>query len=284
MKRVFFLVFFTFSFLLSGQIEKKSLFWEIRNPSNNQISYLFGTMHVMDEESFFLPKKLLLLLAKSEALCMEVNSLNNAELSPNKLILEKGSFNDIFSERELDTIHQWASEYLLMNVKQFDENFKQAKPFLVLQFILQNSLPEYTKSQELELENKAKLKDIELLGLETIDQQLKLFDDLTSFEQKNMILDALRNQDKAKNEFNELQKLYLLQNLDSLYSFIQKDNSLPNSRVFLEERNIRWISLMKNMISKQKVFFAVGAAHLAGPEGLIELLIKEGYELNAIKL
>ncbi|MEY3126784.1 MAG: hypothetical protein RL273_946, partial [Bacteroidota bacterium] len=92
MKRFFFLVFFTFSFLLSAQIEKKSLLWEIRNPFNNQISYLFGTMHIMDEESFFLPKKLLLLLAKSEALCMEINSLNNAELSPNKLILEKGSF------------------------------------------------------------------------------------------------------------------------------------------------------------------------------------------------
>ena len=67
-----------------------------------------------------------------------------------------------------------------------------------------------------------------------------------------MILDALRNQDKAKLEFKELEKLYLLQNLDSLYSFIQKDNSLPNSRLFLEERNIRWISLMKNMMSKQK--------------------------------
>lgn len=49
----------------------------------------------MDEESF-LPKKLLLLLNKSEALCMEINSLNNAELSPNKLILEKGSFQDFF--------------------------------------------------------------------------------------------------------------------------------------------------------------------------------------------
>ena len=238
----------------------------------------------MDQESFFFPKKLGGLLSKSEALCMEISSINNNNLSPTQLILEKGSFNDFFSEKELDTINQWASEYLLMNVKQFDENFKQAKPFLVLQFILQNSLPENTKSQESELENKAKLKDIELLGLETIDQQLKLFDDLTSFEQKNMILDALRNQDKAKLEFNELQKLYLLQNLDSLYSFIQKDNSLPNSRIFLEERNIRWISLMKNMMSKQKVFFAVGAAHLAGPEGLIELLIKEGYQLSAIKL
>jgi uncharacterized protein YbaP (TraB family) len=34
----------------------------------------------------------------------------------------------------------------------------------------------------------------------------------------------------------------------------------------------------------QSVFFAVGAAHLAGPEGVIELLIKEGYQLTPIKL
>ena len=67
-------------------------------------------MHIMYEESFFLPKKLLLLLAKSEALCMEINALNNAELSPNKLILEKGRFQDFFSEKELDTIYKWASE------------------------------------------------------------------------------------------------------------------------------------------------------------------------------
>ena len=284
MKRFTLFLLFTIPFLSQAQIVKESLLWEISNPSNNQKSYLFGTMHIMDQESFFFPKKLGFLLSKSEALCMEISSINNKNLSPNQLILEKGSFQDFFSEKELDTIHQWASEELLMKVEQFDENFKQAKPFLVLQFILQNSLPEYTKSQELELEKQAKQKDIPLLGLETVEEQLKLFDNLTSLDQTKMVLDALRNRDKAKNEFNELQKLYLLQNLDSLYSFIQKDNSLPNSRIFLEERNIRWISLMKNMMSKQKVFFAVGAAHLAGPEGLIELLINEGYELNAIKL
>lgn len=284
MKRFTLFLLFTFPFLFLAQIEKKSLLWEISNPSNNQKSYLFGTMHIMDEESFFFPKKLGQLLAKSEALCMEISSISNNNLSPTQLILEKGSFQDFFSEKELDTIHQWASEDLLMEVKQFDENFKQAKPFLVLQFILQNSLPENIKSQESELEKQAKQKDIPLLGLETVDEQLKLFDNLTSVDQKKMVLAALRNRDKAKNEFNELQKLYLLQNLDSLYSFIQKDNSLPNSRIFLEDRNIHWISLMKNMMSKQNVFFAVGAAHLTGPEGLIELLMKEGYQLKAIKL
>ena len=54
-------------------------------------------------------------LAKSEALCMEINSLNNAELSPNKLILEKGSFNDIFSEKELAKFVSSCSHYYFLS-------------------------------------------------------------------------------------------------------------------------------------------------------------------------
>ncbi len=277
-----------FLFLLpqsfSSQVKKNSLLWEITSPNSNQKSYLFGTMHIMDEESFFLPKKIQSYLRSSTALCMEIDAVSSANLSPSQLTLEKGSFNDFFSEKERDSIHLWARDKLLMNAQQFDENFEKAKPFLVLQFILQNSLPENPKAQELKLEELAKKKNLRILGLETIDQQIKLFDNLSTFDQKTMLMDALRNQEKAKEEFKELQVLYLSQNLDSLHSFISKDNSLPNSRVFLEERNIRWIPFIKEMIKTQKVFIAVGAAHLPGPEGLIELLISEGYELKAVKL
>jgi uncharacterized protein len=266
------------------QVEKNSLLWEITNPKSDQKSYLFGTMHIMDQASFFLPKKIESLLGKSAALCMEINSLSSEDFLPNQLLLENGSFNNFFSKEECDSIYLWANEKLLMTAKQFDENFEKAKPFLVLQFILQNSLPENPKAQEVEIETYAKKKDLIILGFETIDEQLKLFDNLSSFEQKTMIMQALRNQEKAKQEFKELQSLYLSQNLDSLYSYIRKDSSLPNSRVFLEDRNLRWIPLIKEMIENQKVFIAVGAAHLPGKEGLIELLIKEGYELKAVKL
>lgn len=279
-----FISFFILPIVFTAQVEKKSLLWEITDRNSNLKSYLFGTMHIMDEESFFLPLKVKSILGKTSALCMEISAISAANLSPRQLILEKGSFNDFFSEKERDTIHLWASEKLLMNVQQFNENFEKAKPFLVLQFILQNSLPQNPKSQELELDATAKKKKLLVLGLETVEEQLKLFDNLSIFDQKTMIMGALRNQEKAKKEFKDLQVLYLSQNLDSLYSFITKDSSPPNSRIFLEERNIRWIPFIKAMIKTQKVFIAVGAAHLPGPEGLIELLIKEGYELKAVRL
>jgi uncharacterized protein YbaP (TraB family) len=91
---------------------------------------------------------------------------------------------------------------------------------------------------------------------------------------------------EAKNSFEQMQQIYLTQNLDNLYTFMKKESDSPiaNSRVFLENRNQNWIPQMEKMMESKSVFFAVGAAHLAGPEGVIELLIKKGFTLTPIKL
>jgi hypothetical protein len=52
----------------------------------------------------------------------------------------------------------------------------------------------------------------------------------------------------------------------------------------LDDRNKKWIPKMMEMMKKDKVFFAVGAGHLCGTNGLIALLQEEGYTLKAIKL
>jgi uncharacterized protein YbaP (TraB family) len=64
----------------------------------------------------------------------------------------------------------------------------------------------------------------------------------------------------------------------------ESDSPIASSRAFLEDRNQRWIPKMTELMQDKSVFFAVGAAHLAGPEGVIELLIKKGYTLTPIKL
>ena len=41
---------------------------------------------------------------------------------------------------------------------------------------------------------------------------------------------------------------------------------------------------MMALMKKKSVFFAVGAAHLCGEDGLIELLTKKGYRVEGIEL
>lgn len=269
-----------------AQVPKNTLLWEVKSKDEKITSYIYGTMHLMDAKLFYFPKKLEKLLLKSDMLCMEIANLNDPNLSPDALLMTDENLADYFNNEQLDSIYNWSERTLLMNREQFLTNFNKAKPFLLMQFILQSSLPQDSKSYEKEFENLALKNKISIKGLESVTEQLNLFTSFSKTEQTEMVMSSLRDEANAKSDFEHIQEIYLTQNIDSLYSFIKNENqlSITNSRVFLENRNQNWIPQMEKMIVNKSVFFAVGAAHLAGPEGLIELLIQKDYSLTPIKL
>jgi uncharacterized protein YbaP (TraB family) len=266
-----------------SQIEKKSLLWEVKNKEGKTCSYLFGTIHAIEERKFYFPKKLEKIASKCDAICLEISDLTANAPSMDKLIMTDKSLGEIFTKSQLDSVYQWAEKYLLMKPKQFDENFGQVKPFLLLQFILKSSLPESTKSYELVFEEQAKKNKQKVLGLETVDFQLNLFDKMPISEQVKMVMETLKEEENAKKKFEEMQQIYLEQDLDRLYR-LTKDESTSFNRSFLEDRNIDWIPKIENISKDKVVFIAVGAAHLAGSEGVIELLMKKGFQVLPIKL
>ncbi len=270
-----------------GQVTKNALLWEVKSKDGKTTSYLYGTMHLMDADLFYFPKKLEKLLLKSDVLCMEISNVKDSDLSPDALFLKNDeTLTDYFSNAQMDSIYRWAEKSMLMNKEQFNTNFSKAKPFLLLQFLLQSSLPENNKSYEKEFEDLATKNKKSHVGLESVTEQLNLFSGLTKKEQVEMVMSSLRDEANAKSSFEEMQKIYLTQNLDDLYAFVKKESDSPinSSRAFLEDRNQKWIPVMIEMMEIKSVFFAVGAAHLAGPEGVIELLLKKGYTLTPIKL
>jgi uncharacterized protein YbaP (TraB family) len=281
-----FILLFALLFLhasIFSQLEKKSLLWEVKTKEGKTCSYLFGTIHAIDETKFYFPKKLEKIASKCDAVCLEIAGISSNPPSVEKLMMTDKSLQDLFTKSQMDSIHYWAERFLLMKPNQFDANFGQAKPFLLLQFILKTSLPENIKSYELVLEETAKKNNQELLGFETVDFQLSLFDQMSLDEQVRMLMESLRDEKNAKNKFEEMQQVYLEQDLDRLYS-ITKDETTQLNRSFLEDRNINWIPKIEKMTENKLVFIAVGAAHLSGPEGVIELLIKKGFQVLPVKI
>ncbi len=281
-----FILLFALLFLHTGifsQLEKKSLLWEVKTKEGKTCSYLFGTIHAIDEAKFYFPKKLEKIASKCDAICLEIAGVSSNPPSVEKLMMTDKSLQDLFTKPQMDSIHYWAERSLLMKPNQFDANFGHAKPFLLLQFILKTSLPENIKSYEIVLEETAKKNKQEILGFETVDFQLSLFDQMSLDEQVRMVMESLRDENNAKNKFEEMQQVYLEQDLDRLYS-ITKDESNQLNRSFLEDRNINWIPKIEKMTENKLVFIAVGAAHLSGPEGVIELLIKKGFQVLPVKI
>jgi uncharacterized protein YbaP (TraB family) len=244
-------------------------------------------MHLMREENFYLPKEVKKKLLGSKELYLEITEESAKNLNPKLLRNEEVNFIVSLGDAQKAALFQWAKEDLMMGESQFEQNFKHAKPFLIYQFILQTSLPENTRSQEKELESWAK-KDggISILGLETVEEQLSFFDSLGWKNQIDLIMNTLNNKSNAKEDFLNLQTLYLSQNLEKINEEVLKNEAdIPNfNAVFVERRNKNWALRLNEKLYTEALFIAVGAAHLGGKDGLIQLLIDAGFQLSPISL
>jgi len=279
-------VFLFFSLISSAQSTTSSLLWEIKGPQQTKSSYIFGTMHLMDEAHFYFPKKLEKLVWTVDAVCLEIGDVQHTLINPELLMLKEGSFLAKLSETQIDSLCSWAKIQLLMEKDQFIANFSKAKPFLIYQLILQNELPDHLQSQEIKIEEildtKKKKKS---LGLETIESQLALFDSIPAVSQVNLIMTELAELSKVLTNFKLTQENYLLQDVDKIHEELMKDIQDPYFNLkFIDERNAAWVKKIMPLTANQSVLFAVGAGHLGGENGLLNLLKKQGYSVKPIQL
>ena len=81
-----------------------------------------------------------------------------------------------------------------------------------------------------------------------------------------------------------MQIAYKNQDLQSIQKWIEKESintELPID-IFIEKRNIKWLPKIIDEINNKGTFITVGAGHLPGEKGLINLLRKKGFKLKSI--
>lgn len=126
-----------------------------------------------------------------------------------------------------------------------------------------------------------------LSGLESFDEQLKLFDELSPRLQDTMLRDTLLHLDSAASEIHSLVSAWRRGDEKELEEFARDGiDALPELEEFyaviLTDRNQRWLSVFKSLLDEpeyagETIFVAVGAVHLVGDEGLVSLLREAGY-------
>jgi uncharacterized protein YbaP (TraB family) len=265
-------------------MKKSSLLWKIEGPGTPKGSYLFGTMHLIEKQYFIFPDKLEKLVKKSDQLVMELAGMPNQLEALNLVTLKEGSFFDYFTPEQTDTILRWAKSEMKMSEEGFRSTMSKMKPFVVVQMATQIRFMGKTESYEMTFEQIARENEITIKGLETIAQQMAIFDNLSNEQQTEMVMEGIRNMEKTLLQTERMQKLYVGQNVDSLYLMIQEEGGTIAEEMseFLDKRNQNWVPQIKEMIQEKKTFIAVGAGHLGGPNGVIRLLEKEGYTLTPV--
>lgn len=267
-------------------MSESSLLWEVKGPGVKHGSYLFGTMHLIEKEYFLFPKSLEKRVQKADVLVMELPGMPSQFEAMNLLKLKQGSFFDFFTTEQSDSILVWAKEALKLSEEAFRKTMSPMKPFVAIQLATQMQFMGKTASYELKFEEIATESKVEIKGLETLEEQLSFFDNLTKEQQAEMVMEGIREMQKSIEFSRKVQQVYTRQNVDSLYNMLHENGGIITSeeKLFIDDRNKKWVPQIRESLASKRTFIAVGAGHLGGPNGLIRLLEKEGYTLSPVEL
>jgi uncharacterized protein YbaP (TraB family) len=131
-----------------------------------------------------------------------------------------------------------------------------------------------------------------LIGLETLEEQLGFFDDLSPHLQDMMLQDSLLRIDTAVEEIRSLVRAWRRGDEQAMEEMARDGvDELPDLKKFYEavltDRNLRWMTVFKSFLDDaeyagETIFVGVGALHLVGDDGLVRLLRESGYDAEPI--
>ena len=126
----------------------------------------------------------------------------------------------------------------------------------------------------------------EVNGFETVEFQINvLFGDPIS-KQAEDLLESIRKEDMMKSFSFDLYNAYITQDIEKVRQLmIDPDLGLePEEEAkMLTNRNINWVNQLKTILPQKSVFVCVGAGHLPGENGVLNLLRQAGYTITPVK-
>ena len=127
-------------------------------------------------------------------------------------------------------------------------------------------------------------------GLETLDFQMEiLYQGKTLERQKELLMCQIDNWEFMEQMTDGIIKAFFAQKLDDIKDAIDMkmdsscDSTPEEEAQLIDDRNANWIQLMPAIMQAKSTLFAVGAGHLPGEKGVLQLLQSAGYSIEAVK-
>ena len=269
--------------------DDNTLLWKISGNGLSKPSYLFGTIHMLCKDDAILSDSLRNIIKNVKEVYFEVDLDNMFEMLG---VLGKMKMNgdttlqDLLSQADYEKVKTYFEEKGSMLPFSMLETYK---PMLAASTLQQGGLPcESTAMMEQVIMMEAKEYNKSIKGLESMGYQASVLDSIPYKLQAEQLVSYIDNAIKGDNEDQELTEMlnaYKNQDLKKLEEMLMKsDPSISNyTDVLLYNRNRNWVQKLRDLMPEKPLLIAVGAGHLPGKEGCINLLRQAGFKVTPVK-
>lgn len=264
-----------------------TLFWKVSGNGLTKPSYLFGTMHMICADDIGVSPQLSKAIGETESVYLELDMDNTMQIfgAVNQMSMKGDtSLSQLLSPSDYKKVKEYFESHVSMLPFNMLERFK---PMLIQSMMMEQSgACDNVVIMENEIMKDAKKQGKEINGLETMKYQLSIFDSIPYRLQAQELVESLKDSSEADmSQMDEITKLYRSQQLEGMekYTVEEAGGMTEFMDLLLYNRNRNWAEKLQQLMPEHPVVVAVGAGHLPGAKGLINLLRQRGYKVEPLK-
>jgi uncharacterized protein YbaP (TraB family) len=262
----------------------ESSVWTIKGARNTV--YLAGSVHALPKEHSEFPPALERAYQAAQRIVMEVDldDLNPMEavsfVTANGTLPADRTLQDVVGADKYGSIARLAAsldlpEFAIAKLEPW------AAAMVLTQFALMKSGFDPALGIDMQLADRARADGKSIDGLETVEEQLGIFDSRSVEEQTRFLLDSTEDAPQLHADLQRLVAAWRTGDLAALQKeFLEERAKTPELYdALLGERNRKWMPKIEALLAeKGDVLVVVGALHYVGPDGLLELLRRAGHK------
>ena len=280
----------------------QGLFWKI-SKDGKQPSWLYGTMHVTDPRILNLSDAVTKAIDQSDTVVIETLDLLDP-LKAQAALLKNPELTMFTNGQKLtSTMSEDDKSFVEAELKErgIPASFvARMKPWMVMSLVSVPDCEQQRKASgeqilDFAIVERAKAQGKELKGLETILEQVTAMASLPIDFQVKGLVESLRLGDVLTDVSETMTQLYLEEDIALITPALKavakelgqeedpdEDFGAFEAKIILE-RNYLMAERAEPILNDGNAFIAVGALHLPGEEGVIELLRKQGFEITRVQ-
>lgn len=264
----------------------RAMFWSVSQDGLHK-GYLLGTIHSEDPRVLDFPEAFIEQLGDNELYAMEmVPDLPTLSRLTEYMHFQDGTrLESVIGEERFARLAQAVASYRV------PMDWVGRMKVWAAMITLSVPPPKSGLFMDFSLSLRAAGAGLKVEGLETLEQQLSFLEDMPLDMQIGLLDQALDEYTNVDKIHDEMVEHYLTNDLQGLVRVTEAQLAEVNADVReyfmaqgIDARNHRMFERLSELLEQHTVFTAVGALHLPGPEGLIELLRGAGYQLKALPL